>query len=674
MPLPGSGALNGMDYAFQAEPFVQVPAKADAVPLDLAFNAQPFLSANLPINMYGDASGCASVALSTDAYAVYQWQTSADNAIWADISLATNPTYTVVSTAYYRVSAKVSISDPWLYSTGQLVTIYATPVMGIVGGSADCTSVTLTATGSDIVTYQWAKGGSPVGTNSDTYVATESGSYTVAGTNSHSCYGISSAHAVTIYGFPTISITGDASGCDEVLLSTTSSDVAAYQWKIDGDIIPGAESSTYTATTSGSYTVVGTSIHSCATESAAQVVAVYASPTISITGDATGCGSVLLSTTSSGVASYQWKLGGSIILGAESDTYTATESGSYTVVGTSSHSCVTESAPHATTVYVPPTISISGATSGCDSVSLSTVESGVVSYQWKLDGDIIVGAESDTYVATASGSYTVVGTSADACVAESSSHVVTVYITPAAPTITVTFATLSVPNIYAAYQWRLEGDDILGATSATHAASVPGNYSILVTDANGCSVLSAEIFLNLDAYVSVTANPVGPAKLEALWPGKTVARVYWFLNNVMLFNTTEEFFVPTATGYYKAAIQTVDNFTAMTPNVYVAGSYVEWAPALALNGSVASGAILSRYTDIIFDVTEPTGRFLPLSYINFFVYQNGGLLESITKDSPYVSYTELSNGWRFTINGPSVSPKYRFKNGSIIEVKVTVTN
>ena len=257
---------------------------------------------------------------------------------------------------------------------------------------------------------------------------------------------------------------------------------------------------------------------------------------------------------------------------------------------------------------------------------------------------------------------------------ESNSHAVIVYVAPSAPTINVSFYTLSVPDIYISYQWRLEGVDIFSATTFTYLAGLPGNYSVLVTDSNGCSVISEEVYLTMDAYISITPDSLGPATLSALWPGKTIARTYWFLDNIMLFDTTEELFLPTAPGYYKAAMQSIDNFTTMTSNIYVASSYVNQEPGLILNGSVSTGSILSRYTDIMFDVIDSTDRAIPISYINFFVYQNGGLLETLTKDSSYVSYSEISNGWRFIINGPTVNPKYRFKNGSVIEVKVMITN
>ena len=46
MALPNSSDLDGMDYAFQAQPYVQVPAKSDVVltGMDYAFQAQPFVS------------------------------------------------------------------------------------------------------------------------------------------------------------------------------------------------------------------------------------------------------------------------------------------------------------------------------------------------------------------------------------------------------------------------------------------------------------------------------------------------------------------------------------------------------------------------------------------------------------------------------------------------------
>ena len=46
MALPNSNDLDGMDYAFQAQPYIQVPAKSAVVltGMDYACCAQPFVS------------------------------------------------------------------------------------------------------------------------------------------------------------------------------------------------------------------------------------------------------------------------------------------------------------------------------------------------------------------------------------------------------------------------------------------------------------------------------------------------------------------------------------------------------------------------------------------------------------------------------------------------------
>lgn len=60
MALPDSSDLAGMDYAFQAQPHVCVPAKSDVVltGMDYAFQGQPFVSnpasaAEYPYTLYG---------------------------------------------------------------------------------------------------------------------------------------------------------------------------------------------------------------------------------------------------------------------------------------------------------------------------------------------------------------------------------------------------------------------------------------------------------------------------------------------------------------------------------------------------------------------------------------------------------------------------------------------
>jgi hypothetical protein len=58
------------------------------------------------------------------------------------------------------------------------------------------------------------------------------------------------------------------------------------------------------------------------------------------------------------------------------------------------------------------------------------------------------------------------------------------------PTITITGNTLSTGS-YASYQWSRNGAPISGATTASYTPTLNGQYTVSVTDANGCSGVSA---------------------------------------------------------------------------------------------------------------------------------------------------------------------------------------
>ena len=126
-----------------------------------------------------------------------------------------------------------------------------------------------------------------------------------------------------------------------VVLNANSGVGLSYQWQRDGSDIPGASGSSYTATVSGSYTVIVTA-NSCSKTSLAEAVTVTPLPVATITpaGATTFCdgGSVVLNANSGVGLSYQWQRDSSDIPGATGSSYTASASGSYTVVVTA-NSC-----------------------------------------------------------------------------------------------------------------------------------------------------------------------------------------------------------------------------------------------------------------------------------------------------------------------------------------------
>jgi len=116
------------------------------------------------------------------------------------------------------------------------------------------TGMELTATysGSEAVSYQWKKGETGVGTNSNKYTPSEAGSYTV--TVSATGYNSKTSEAVTVTGASlppltgTVSISGIAVVGQTLTAVTTylnGSGNISYQWK-RGDTVIGTNSATYT--------------------------------------------------------------------------------------------------------------------------------------------------------------------------------------------------------------------------------------------------------------------------------------------------------------------------------------------------------------------------------------------------------------------------------------------
>jgi predicted outer membrane repeat protein len=120
--------------------------------------------------------------------------------------------------------------------------------------------------------------------------------------------------------------------------------------------------------------------------------------------------------------------------------------------------------------------------------TLTSIVNNQGTYQWYNNGVAIPGAMNNSYIPAASGNITV-GITQNGCLAISSPVAVTIHPLPATPLIAVSgsvstcsgsTATLSAPSGYTSYLWTG------GTTDSYLVASLPGNYSVQVTDVNNC--------------------------------------------------------------------------------------------------------------------------------------------------------------------------------------------
>ncbi len=133
---------------------------------------------------------------------------------------------------------------------------------------------------------------------------------------------------------PFIMADGSLVSCQGDSVTLSASAAANYAWN------NGANTQSITVTNTGDYTVTVTTANGCSAESAITSVIVYAAPnvpTISATD------SSLVSSADSG---NQWHVDGTIIPGANTQTYTPTQTGLYAVVTTDMNGCTAASAPH----------------------------------------------------------------------------------------------------------------------------------------------------------------------------------------------------------------------------------------------------------------------------------------------------------------------------------------
>jgi hypothetical protein len=429
------------------------------------------------------------------------------------------------------------------------------------GPTGFCTggSVMLNATASSGSTYVWYRNATVIGgATSSSYNATQAGTYTVQRTVS-GCAALSGGISVVIGNQPIVSITasGPTSFCGggSVVLAATTGTGSTHAWFRNGTAISGATSSTYTATQAGSYTVQRT-VSGCSAVSSAVAVVVTSSPAVSITaaGPTAFCsgGSVVLNATTGTGSTYVWFRNGTVISGATSSGYTATEAGSYTVQRSVSGCSATSGAVVVSVTSAPSTsITAGGPTTFAQggSVGLYATWSNGSIFQWFRNGVAITGSTlSNTITVTEGGSYTVVrtlngcgSTSAALSVVVTGTNALTVSVSGSTTFCDGLSVVLSASTASGAtYQWRRNNVDIPGATASSYTATQAGSYTVQRT-VGGSSVTSGAVPVTVNPLptVSMSSSPAN-ATVSVVASGATAPYSY-------LWNTTPAQTTATAT-------------------------------------------------------------------------------------------------------------------------------
>jgi hypothetical protein len=272
----------------------------------------------------------------------YQWLING-NDIGNSINTYTSSTLTegdVVEVLFTSSSACINSaavkSQPLIihYASGVLpaVSITAPTTSGICPGIS--TSFTATGTnGGGNPVYQWMVNNINTGATGSIFTTntlSNKDEVKVVMRSSASCPLKPEATSNTIQikgpAAPTITANGALTFCEGGSVQLTSAAIAGNQWYKNGSPVNGATATTYTANSSGLYTV-STSSNGCTSQisSAVTITAVDmpAVPTITLTGDQL--------TTAAGMTSYQWYFNNTPLIGAITNTITPANQGLYKV-------------------------------------------------------------------------------------------------------------------------------------------------------------------------------------------------------------------------------------------------------------------------------------------------------------------------------------------------------
>ncbi len=397
---------------------------------------------NLPIaNLGADTSQCGdSVTLNAGTFSSYAWSTGASS---SSIAVSTTGNYNVT----------VTDGNGCIDSDTIGVTIHNLPIANLGADTSQCgDSVTLNA--GTFSSYAWSTGAS-----SSSISASTTSSYSVTVTDGNGCTD-SDTIGVTIHNLPIANLGADTSQCGGSI-TLNAGTFGSYAWST------GASSSSIAVST-GNYNVTVTDGNGC-TDSDTIGVTIQSLPNVNLGPDTTQCsGFIFLSPGS--FNSYTWSNG------SNQSFITAFMSGNYWVTATDTNGCVATDSIQIS-IFNNPVPNLGLDTTQCGG-SVALYPGLFIQYDWNT------GNSSSIETVDSSGTYSVIVTDSNGCIAKDSIQV-TIH---SLPTVNLGVDTTQCggsvtlnAGTFSSYAWST------GAFTSSIAASTTGNYDVTITDGNGCT-------------------------------------------------------------------------------------------------------------------------------------------------------------------------------------------
>jgi hypothetical protein len=406
--------------------------------VQVTFNSLPVI----PLATSYYATSCITLDAG-NAGSVYNWNTGATS---QTIAACSTGTYSVIVTNASNCSSSRQTS----------VTIGEKPVVNLPSALSGCRgeSITLDA-GSGFASYLWN-----TGATSQSILVTTTGNYSVTVTDNHSEQA-SDEVSVTFHELPVVNLGSDHSICQgESVQLSAGSGFSSYSWNT------GESTQTISVTTAGNYSVTVNDGNCTATDQVA--VQVRSLPAVNLGPDISSCeGETVTLDAGVGYDAYYWSSG------ETTPSIAVTAPGSYSVNVTENGCTVIDNIKVSFSQL--PQVELGSPVTSCEGEQVTlNAGSGFTAYLWSTGetGQSISVTTSNTYSITVSNG----NCNASDQVNVTFHHSPHPELGPMVTSCEGEYPILDAGPGYAGYLWST------GGTSQVIAVTIPGSYSVTVSD------------------------------------------------------------------------------------------------------------------------------------------------------------------------------------------------
>ncbi len=387
----------------------------------------------------------------------------------------------------------------------------ATPANTSCGGNTGTVTVGATTGGTGPFTYNFNSLGFSATTS---YINLASGTYTVVVKDSHGCTFSTTATVGNNPGPTALAATPANTSCGgntgTVTLGATTGGTGPFTYNFNN--LGFSSTTSYTNLASGTYTVVVKDANGC-TFSTTSVVGNNAGPTaLTTTPVNTNCGAntgaVTIGATTGGTGPFTYNFNSLGFSGTMS--YNSLAAGTYTVIVKDAHGCTFSTTASVGNNSGPSALATTPVNSNCGtntgSVTIGATTGGTAPYSYNFNS--LGFSATTTFNNLASGTYTVLVKDANGCTFSTTATVgnnsgpTALATTPAKSSCGTNNGSVSIGAVTGGTGPFTYNFNSLGFSAATSFNSLAaGTYTVIVKDANGCSL----------STTAIVGNNAGPA-------------------------------------------------------------------------------------------------------------------------------------------------------------------